>query len=55
MCTKWMLHAEILIGHFREMVGNWLWPAVILHSAAGDDSRENYLVIQAARDTGTVQ
>jgi len=23
MCTKWMHHAEILIGHFREMVGNW--------------------------------
>jgi len=26
-----MHHAEILICHFREMVGNW--PAVILHSA----------------------
>jgi len=23
MCTKWMHHAEILIGHFGEMVGNW--------------------------------
>jgi len=23
MCTKWLHHAEILIGHFREMIGNW--------------------------------
>ena len=23
MCTKWVHHAEILIGHFREMVGHW--------------------------------
>ena len=23
MCTKWMHHAEILIGHFRETIGNW--------------------------------
>ena len=33
MCTKWMHCAEILIGHFREMFGNW--PVVswyILHS-----------------------
>jgi len=27
-----MHHAKILIGHFGEMVGNWPWPAVILHS-----------------------
>jgi len=23
MCTKWMHHAKILVGHFREMVRNW--------------------------------
>jgi len=27
-----MHHADILIGHFREVVGNWQWPAVILLS-----------------------